>query len=306
LLNSKKQRSPDSSGLFFIPFILDLKKSILFIVAKSIGQYINILSFVYPQKALHLSYGFFTQPKIGRISKEKIPTVLQDTHTETFQHNHHHFQAYTWKGNDTKVLLVHGWESNSARWEKTLPYLQQSGSTIIAIDAPAHGQSSGKEFNVPLYAEFINKAVKKYQPTIIIGHSIGGAACVYHQYLHPETSIEKMVILGAPSDLKTLLNNYINMLSLNRKMFPLIENRYLENFNFKLETFSAATFAKQIKIEGIIAHDTSDTIVAFEEGKKIANNWAKSRFITTTDLGHSMHDDRLYKEIYQYLFEAKE
>jgi len=285
---------------------LDLKKSIRFLTVKIVGQYINLLHLVHPKKALQLSYALFTNPRIGKISADKLPEILQNTIKETFHHNEHHFQTYTWKGNDTKILLVHGWESNSARWEKTLPHLQKSGSTIIAIDAPAHGQSSGDEFNVPRYAEFINKAVKKYNPSIIIGHSIGGSACIYHQYLYPETSIEKMVILGAPSDLKTLLDNYIQMLSLNRKMFHLLKKRYLENFNFKLEDFSGGTFAKHIKIDGIIAHDKSDTVVAFQEGQKIANGWKKSRFITTNDLGHSMHDDKLYQEIYQFLFEAKE
>lgn len=282
---------------------MNLKKSIQFLLAKSLGQYINLLSLVHPKKALHLSYSFFTHPQIGKLKKESLPTILQNTIKETFQHNEHQFQTYIWEGNNTKILLVHGWESNSARWEKTLPYLQKSGSTIIAIDAPAHGQSSGKEFNVPRYAEFINKAVEKYNPSIIIGHSLGGSACIYHQYLHPETSIEKMVILGAPSDLKTLLDNYIQMLSLNRKMFSLLEKRYLENFNFKLENYSGSVFAQHIKIDGIIAHDTSDTVVAFEEGKKIASGWKKGRFIRTKDLGHSMHDDALYQEIYRFLFD---
>jgi pimeloyl-ACP methyl ester carboxylesterase len=284
---------------------LSLKKSIRFIVVKSVGQYINLLLIVRPKKALQLSYALFTNPRLGRLLEDKLPIILQDTDKETLEHEEHHFQAYTWKGNDTKILLVHGWESNSARWEKLLPYLQQSGSTIIALDAPAHGQSSGLEFNVPRYAAFINKAVKKFEPSIIIGHSIGGTACIYHQYLHPDTSIQKMIILGAPSDLETLLNNYIQMLSLHSKMYPLLEKRYLENFKAKLDYFSAASLAKEIKIEGIIAHDTSDTVVAFEEGKKIAHNWKNSRFITTKNLGHSMHEEALYKEIYQFLFETK-
>ncbi|WP_116797312.1 alpha/beta fold hydrolase [Flavobacterium sp. 103] len=285
---------------------MSLKKSIRFLTVKSVGLYINLLSLIQPKKALHLSYTLFTNPRIGKIANDQLPKILQNTIKETFLYNEHQFQTYTWEGNNTRILLVHGWESNSARWEKTLPYLQKSGSTIIAIDAPAHGQSSGKEFNVPRYAEFINKAVEKYNPSIIIGHSIGGAACIYHQYLHPETSIEKMVILGAPSDLKTLIDNYIQMLSLNRKMFSLLEKRYLENFNFKLEDFSGGAFAKHIKIAGIIAHDTTDTVVAFEEGQKIASGWKKGKFITTQDLGHSMHDDDLYQEIYRFLFEAEE
>lgn len=252
-----------------------------------------------------LSYALFSQPRIGRLNKSSLPKVLQNTETETFHHNEHHFQTYIWKGNETKILLVHGWESNSARWKKTLPHLQKSGSTIIAIDAPAHGQSSGKEFNVPLYAQFINKAVEKYQPTIIIGHSIGGAACVYHQYLFPNTSINKMVILGAPSDLKTLMDNYVSMLSLNSKISSLLENRFLTNFNFKVEDFSGKKFASNINVPGLIAHDISDKVVAFEEGKKIASKWKNSQFIETNGLGHGMHDDELYQKVIDFLFDEQ-
>lgn len=284
---------------------MSLKKGIRLLVAKTIGQYINILSIVYPKKALHIAYSLFSQPKKGRINKDNFPKVLHNIPTETYQVDEHQFQTYTWKGNNTVILLVHGWESNASRWKKTLPYLLKSGSTIIAIDAPAHGQSNGKEFNVPLYTTFINKVVEKQKPSIIIGHSIGGAACVYHQYLFPETSIKKMVILGAPSDLKTLVENYIKLLSLNAKMFKLMEERFLKRFNFTFETFSGKIFASKINISGIIAHDTNDKVVAFEEGQKIASSWKKARFIATSGLGHSLHDDDLYKKISQFLFEAE-
>ncbi|MDN3672076.1 alpha/beta hydrolase [Flavobacterium branchiarum] len=281
---------------------MGLKEGIRFITLKSVGKYINFLSYVRPQKATQLSYALFSQPREGRLNKDSLPEILQNTKTETFHHNEHHFQTYTWEGNETKILLVHGWESNAARWQKTLPYLQKSGSTIIAIDAPAHGQSSGKEFNIPLYAEFINKAVEKHQPSIIIGHSIGGAACVYHQYLFPETSIQKMVVLGAPSDLQTLINNYIAMLSLNKKMTPLLDNHFITRFNFKLNDFSAKKFASSFTVKGLIAHDTADTVVAFEEGEKIASTWKNSKFITTNGLGHGMHDDELYQKVAAFLF----
>lgn len=284
---------------------MGLKEGIRFITLKSVGQYINFLSYVHSQKAIDLSYALFSQPRIGRLRKESLPKVLKHADTETFHHNEHHFQTYVWKGNETKILLVHGWESNASRWEKTLPHLQKTGSTIIAIDAPAHGQSSGKEFNVPLYAEFINKTVEKYQPDIIIGHSIGGAACVYHQYLFPNTSINKMVILGAPSDLKTLIDNYVSMLSLNTKMFSLLESCFMNRFNFKLEDFSGQKFASEFNISGLVAHDISDDVVSFEEGKKIASTWKNSQFIETKGLGHGMHDDELYQKVIEFLFSER-
>jgi hypothetical protein len=127
---------------------------------------------------------------------------------------------------------------------------------------------------------------------------------VYHQYLFPNTSINKMVILGAPSDLKILIDNYVSMLSLNTKMFSLLESKFMNRFNFKLEDFSGQKFAAEFNVSGLIAHDTSDNIVSFEEGKKIASNWKNSQFIETKGLGHGMHDDELYAKVIDFLFSS--
>lgn len=281
-----------------------MKKLKYFILTKSIGLYINSLSYIYPKKASLLAYRLFSEPRTGRLNKENLPLVLQDAKTETFFHNETQFESYYWKGNENVILLVHGWESNASRWEKLLPYLKKTGSTIIAIDAPAHGLSAGKEFNVPNYAAFIDVAVQKFQPNFLVGHSIGGAACVYYQHKYQNTKLQKMVLLGAPSDLKTLITNYVALLSLNTKMVQLLENHFIDNFKFKLEDFSGQIFGKSLHLPGIIAHDTEDTVVDFAEGKKIANSWKNATFIQTQGLGHSMHDDDLYQKITQFLVGA--
>ncbi|WP_413999201.1 alpha/beta fold hydrolase [Flavobacterium sp. W1B] len=280
-----------------------MKKSIYFVFTKSVGLYINFLSFVFPEKATQLAYSLFSEPRKGKLSKANFPKVLQGAENETFQHNEHSFQTYTWKGNDKTILLVHGWESNASRWENILPYLQKSGSTIIAIDGPAHGLSSGKEFNIPQYAEFIDIVVQKFKPQYLIGHSLGGKTCLYYQSVYQNNSLEKMVILGSPSDFKIILDNYIRLLSLNSKISKGLEAHYLTHFKLELEHFSGKRFASKIKTKGFIAHDIDDAVVLFEEGKKIASTWEDAIFFETKGLGHSMHDDELYKRVSEFLFE---
>jgi len=280
-----------------------MRKIKIFLLTKSLGLYLNILSYTRPKKASLLAYRFFSEPRIGRLHKDSLPEILRETQTETFPYDGHQVQFYKWQGNQNIVLLVHGWESNASRWEKLLPYLKQSGSTIIAIDAPAHGLSSGTEFTVPRYAEFIDAAVTKFKPDAIIGHSIGGAACVYYQYLHPENPVKKMVLLGAPSDLQTLLDNYVNLLGLNAKVVQLLENYFIENFKIKAAEFSAQIFGAQLKLKGLIVHDVDDEVVAFTEAKKIADSWKHATFLETKGLGHSMHDDDLYKKVCDFLLE---
>lgn len=281
-----------------------MKKALYFLLTKSIGGYINIVSFIFPEKATQLAHGYFSEPRQGKLTHKKLPKTLQGARSETILNDDDTIQTYIWKGNETVILLIHGWESNSSRWKKILPYLKKSGSTIIAIDGPAQGLSSGKEFTVPKYAEFIDIVVKKYQPHYIIGHSLGGKASLYYQYKYQNPVIQKMVILGAPSDFNIIFKNFTTLLSLNNKVTKALVHKYSTILNQNLEDFSAKEFASKINVKGFLAHDIEDTIVLFDEGKKISNSWKDVQFVETKGLGHKLHDDELYKKVYQFLFET--
>lgn len=282
---------------------MKLKKIQYFLITKSIGFYINFLGILYPKKATYLAYKIFSQPRIGKLNPNQLPKLLQEANHEILEYKHHKIQTYTWKGNQNVVLLVHGWESNTMRWKKLLPYLKKTESTIIAIDAPAHGLSSGKEFNAILYSEFIEVAVNKFQPKALIGHSVGGMASYFYQYKHQNPAIEKLVLLGAPSDLRIIFSNYVALLSLNSKMSIALENYFVQKFNLQLDDFSGKQFCKQLQTKGIVAHDTKDKIVAYSEGEKIGKSYTNAKFITTHGFGHSLHKDDLYEEIANFVSE---
>ncbi|MBP6183055.1 alpha/beta fold hydrolase, partial [Flavobacterium sp.] len=243
-----------------------MKKMFYFLLTKSIGSYINLMSFIAPKKATQMAHSYFSEPRKGKFTIDKLPKTLQGAHSETIQHNDDVIQTYIWKGNETIILLIHGWESNSSRWKKMLPYLKKSGSTIIAIDGPAQGLSNGKEFTVPKYAEFMDVVAKKYQPHHIIGHSMGGQTSLYYQYKYQNPSLQKMVILGAPSDFTIILKNFTSLLSLNNTVTKALKNKYTEYLNQHLDQFSSKEFVSKIDVKGLLAHDIEDTVVLFDEG----------------------------------------
>lgn len=278
-----------------------MKKNSQLIVAKTIGIYLNFLSFLHLEKAKNIAYQLFSQPRKGKLKKDKLPKVLKTAEQETIQFNQDHIHIYSWKGNQDTILLVHGWESNASRWKKMLPHLKQLGNTIIAIDAPAHGLSSGKEFNAPKYAEFINVLAKKYNPKILIGHSIGGVAICYYLHKYSNDTIHKIIMLGSPSEFKIMSDNFIKLLGLNEKIQKALENHYYQKFNIDINAFSGHLFAKNFTQEALIAHDIQDEIVKIDEGRKYAANWEKAIFIETSGLGHSMHDDELYTKITNFI-----
>ena len=292
-----------------------MKKIQYYILTKSIGLYLNVLSYINLDEAKNKAYQLFSQPRKGKIQKEKLPKTLQNVTYETFEFQTEKFQSYIWnstrgnpktsgersEANSEVILLVHGWESNASRWKKLLNYLNPLGKTIIAIDGPAHGLSEGKEFNAPKFAEYINIVAQKYHPKTIIGHSIGGAAVSFYLHKYNDKTIEKVILLGAPSDFKIIANNFVKLLSLNNRIKNKLEKYYLEKFSIDINEFSAHKFAQNFTQKALIAHDTEDKVVLIDEGRKYADTWKNAIYIETSGLGHSMHDADLYQKIVAFI-----
>jgi pimeloyl-ACP methyl ester carboxylesterase len=278
-----------------------MKKFKQLLVVKSIGLYINFLSYFNSKAATSLAYKIFCLPQKGKFKQGTIPTMLLETKQEELQYNALQFKSYIWQGNDTIILLLHGWESNVLRWKKILPHLKNTGATIIAIDAPAHGYCDGNEFNAILYAEFVYVAAKKYNPTVLIGHSVGGMAAIYYQKKYQNKNVKKIVSLGAPSELRIVTAAYYDFLGLNKKTIRLMEHFVFEKFGFHVAEFATHLFAEKIETELLIVHDKKDKTISFQEGIKIAKAAKKSTFIKTDNLGHSLQNDNLYVKIVHFL-----
>jgi pimeloyl-ACP methyl ester carboxylesterase len=278
-----------------------MKKIKYFLLTKAIGFGLNSWSYIQPKKATQIAYRLFSEPRRGKLIKDNLPDVLKNVPSQRFPADKTYLETYIWEGNSTVILLVHGWESNTSRWEKLLPYLQKTGSTIVALDAPGHGLSGGSEFNVIKYATYIDVAVKEYRPSVLIGHSIGGAACIYYQSHFKAESLQKMIILGAPSDYTIIVSNYVKLLSLNKRMSDLLNAYFSKKFKMEITLFSMASFAKELSVSGLIVHDVEDDIVSFGEGQKIASTWQNADFVQTKGLGHSLHSDEVYLKMVDFL-----
>jgi pimeloyl-ACP methyl ester carboxylesterase len=214
-------------------------------------------------------------------------------------------QTYCWAGSKETVLLLHGWESNSFRWRNLIRFLRDANFTIVAFDAPAHGNSSGAIFNVPLYAECTHHIVKHYKPTYIIGHSVGGMTALYHQYIYPHSSIQKVVTIGSPSEFYELMEHYQNLLSFNNRVLSAIDDYVQAHFGFTIHDFSISQFVQKIKIEGLLLHDMEDPITPYQNSVKVHSNWKNSTLISTQGLGHSMHKDEVNNQIIDFLKSKK-
>ncbi len=270
------------------------------IIPKIVGSYLNVLSYFSADYAANKALHLFSTPRKGFLN-EKQHTFLNTATQKLLYYDDLPIMTYHWKGNNKTLLLVHGWESNSARWKKKIKPFLDAGFNIVALDAPAHGASGSKVFNALLYSEFINVVVKKHNPEIIIGHSVGGMSSVFFQQKYQHKSIEKIVLLGSPSEFKDILKRYIEMLGYNKKIESQLNTVIFDQFGAHPEAFSTAKFIKSISSQSLIIHDTKDTIIPFSDAELISKNHKNSYLISTTGLGHSLNDKSVTKSILDFI-----
>lgn len=269
-------------------------------IIRIVGTYINILGYVSGDYAANKALRIFSKPRKGKLKPKHI-TFLETAQKEILKYDTFDIATYHWKGDHTTILLVHGWESNAARWKNKINSFIKEGFNIIALDAPAHGASSGELFNALLYSEFINVVASKYKPEVIIGHSVGGMASVFYQQKYQLDTLNKMVLLGAPSEFESILKDYIKLLGYNKKIEKGLHRVILKKFGAKPSEFSTSKFSKDIEAEALIMHDVKDLVIPYSDAELIKKNFKNSTLIPIQGSNHSLNTPVVTKNILDFL-----
>lgn len=277
-------------------FLQNLKYSIQ---TKCLGVFLNILSIIKPKKAGKIAYEIFSNPRQGKL--KTYTNFLSKAKLDTIIYKEHQIQTYEWTGEKDTILLIHGWESNSSRWQGMIQFLKKKKYCIISLDAPAQGLSSGKELNAVLYSEFINEVCKKFKPSFLIGHSLGGMTMFYAQSMYQFPYVKKIVGIASPNIFNRITTNYKKLISLNDKTYQTFLDVFVEKYNIETSFFNTEDFIEKIKIPVLVMHDETDSIVPFSDAEKIYNKNPNINFISTKGYGHSMVHNQIYKQVVSFL-----
>ncbi len=270
------------------------------ITLTSIGSALNALAVISPVQAGRRILQLFSMPRTGRLSPQDR-AFLETAEWGMLQAQNLDVQYYRWENEGPTVLLAHGWESNSARWQVLVQRLRKTNYRVIAVDAPAHGGSGGTEFNAVLYADFIAAATEKFRPDFVIGHSVGAMALAYFLLHHPE-SIRKVALLAAPSELRQITGVFGQVLGLSTRAMQSYAEQVFHKFGHTLDYFSVAEFAKSIATDCLIIHGRDDVTAPFADAERVARNWAGGAQLVATDgLGHSQQGEPVYHAILKFL-----
>lgn len=268
---------------------------------KLIGGTINLLSYYSPLKAAMLSMHLFSTPRGGRMLPYQKSFLDKSDEQIVLDYNGAAIQTYHWKGTGKKILLMHGWESNSWRWRKLIKVLREQDYDIMSMDAPAHGLSGSKIFNADLYSNMANVVVEYFHPETVIGHSVGGMAVLFHGHTYKETSVKQRIVLAPPDRWLDLAKKFHGILGLNKRVIGALEEAFQNFFPMPQSYYNCSDFVVNLDGTGLLIHDEDDLINESKEGQTIASNWENSIFVKTKGFGHALQNKEVFDIICRFI-----
>lgn len=272
------------------------------LLTKTIGASLNTLAHIAPAKTARLGFELFCRPmRLNINAKQKA--FFNTAHQDVFTHKGTSIQTYRWGNGEKKILLLHGWQSHTYRWKSFVEVFKDE-YTVYSIDAPGHGLSGGRMFNVPLYSEVIEQQIERIgHLESVIAHSLGAFSTLYTLHRNPAVPIKKMIALASPGEAREFFDFFSQTLNLSKKSTQLVTQYFERTFQRTPDYFSAPSFAAAVNVPGLIIHDEDDPETPFYHAERIHRAWKNSRLIKTKGYGHNLRSQDVVSEVVKFVKE---
>ena len=190
-------------------------------------------------------------------------------------------------GEGPAVLLVHGWNGRGTQMGSFISPLLRAGYRVVAVDAPGHGDSPGRQCSVLAAAAALQAVGRELGPfDAAVTHSFG-CACLLVA-VSRGLELQRAVCISPPNRLEWLAERFADALelppSVRKAMLAQLEARYGANI---WEQVAADTLAAKLAFPGLIIHDRQDPQVPWQLAAEIAEAWPDAELLLTDGLGHN-------------------
>jgi esterase/lipase len=268
---------------------------------------IALLSKISPKKAAAVAFELFCTPFSSK-RKKIMPEVFKKAEKASVSIDGLTVRGFTWqneKPNGKKILICHGFDSCSYKFEQYVTDLLSKGFDVAAFDAPAHGISDGTQITALIYYKTIVLLEHTFGPFYgIISHSFGGLAVSLAAEHLNGTSNKKLVLIAPATESVSAMNHFNKLLDVPERVAKEM-NALIYSINAKpLDWYSITRSIQHANASVLWIHDDGDRICPYKDTKAIRDMALPNiQFITTHKLGHNKiyHDHDVQKKITEFL-----
>ncbi len=186
-------------------------------------------------------------------------------------------------GEGPAVLLVHGWEGSSAQLAPFVAPLVEAGCAAVALDAPAHGGSTGRLTTGIGFAEAVAAVAARVDARAAIAHSLGAFGVGWA--LGDGLALDAAVLVAPPRGPTEFLGRLFAALRLPGNVQDATRARLRRRFGLAVEDVDLARRTVG-DTAVLVVHDRDDREVSWSDGDAIARAWPGAALVTTHGLGH--------------------
>jgi len=246
---------------------------------------------------------FFTPFKFPTPKKEQ---VAADTANKfSFESEGYTIQGYEWGTGDKSILLLHGWSGRATQWMNFIKPLNDSGYKVIAIDGPAHGNSTGKMTDIVKFQRILKQTVAMY-PEIdtMITHSFGGAATMFG--IQNGLKLKQLVNIGTPTDVDYIIADFLRRINATAISGQRFRQRVINDFGNSFDYYSvkeSIKFAQDTDV--LMIHDRSDKEVPVQHSIDVHEANPTTQLVITEGLGHMriLKDEKVIERAIEFINE---
>jgi pimeloyl-ACP methyl ester carboxylesterase len=193
--------------------------------------------------------------------------------------------AWRW-GRGPVVLLVHGWEGRGSQLGAFVEPLVAAGMSVVAFDAPGHGDSPDHRLYLTDLADCIVDITTAVGPLhALIAHSFGAAAALLAGSRDGVTAPRN--ILLAPNVLiDDAIRRFSRVVGLDDDDRAALEARLAEHTGVAVDAIALERLVGRRVDDLLVVHDRDDREVELVHGECLAAIWPGAELLVTEGLGH--------------------
>jgi len=223
----------------------------------------------------------------GRMSRsERIDIPFENGHLATWR-----FRPDPDQNTGKRVALLHGFTSRASHLAAFVDPLLEAGFEVIALDFPAHGESSGRTIHVPKGVHALQAAHEDTGPWHgVVAHSFGGALAVTALSgtlpKYKAIPVHRLVLIAAPENIRTLFEGFGRFLGLKQKTQVAMNAMVRRIASVPIDVFKGGEQLRAPDRPTLVIHSSDDREVDSSHADAFLEAGAHMRSLRLDDLGH--------------------
>jgi pimeloyl-ACP methyl ester carboxylesterase len=207
-------------------------------------------------------------------------------------------------GEGENVFFLHGLGGNIYNWAYQTKYFSETNN-VVSLELPGHGRSSGKGgSSIEYYTELIRQffEVMELDNLVLVGHSMGGVACLDFSFKYPER-VKALVLVSTAAkfdiptqklmELKNDMESIFGSLEKAKEKMKDIDERLVTNDLMVLlgdimavKKFDGTSHLSEVKMPTLIMGGADDILAPVSYAEQLHASIKNSQLKIIENAGH--------------------